>query len=266
MTDALFPAANVPPAYFRADIARRYAELFALGWLGRAYAFAPPLFEKLLPRVFCLEPYDDDGAAFAFAERDDGSVDVVLKESSVVARGIPFHLRLADDLSAASLRGIGCDLAAVLDGSDSRGSGGDGDRLASSYDEQRVRVRALSERLNADRAAKRRVVRAISSTIFRELTPVKQATKSDGPLEACGAPTSFVPKRELWAREGSSEKWCQQVSGYYFAEATLQDVRYAGLERARFSFYYDATEPINSDDPYRNVNPEVIFCAFDEGA
>ena len=72
-----------------------------------------------------------------------------------------------------------------------------------------------------------------------------------------------MPRRELWAREGTSEKWCQQVSAYYFAEATLLDVRYEGLERARFSFCFDATEPVNSDDPYRNVNPEVIFCAFD---
>ena len=74
---------------------------------------------------------------------------------------------------------------------------------------------------------------------------------------------AVAPREELWALEGTSEKWCQQVSGYYFAAATLQDVRFAESGGARFTFYYDAEEPLNSDDPRRNVNPEVIFCTFD---
>ena len=107
------------------------------------------------------------------------------------------------------------------------------------------------------------MVAAVSSTIFRELTPSAQATRREEALEACGAPTRFAPREELWALEGTSEKWCQQVSGYYFAAATLQDVRFAESGGARFTFYYDAEEPLNSDDPRRNVNPEVIFCTFD---
>ena len=51
---------DVPQAYLRADIARRYGELFALGWLGRAFLFAPPIFEKLLPAVYNFEAFDID--------------------------------------------------------------------------------------------------------------------------------------------------------------------------------------------------------------
>ena len=80
---------------------------------------------------------------------------------------------------------------------------------------------------------------------------------------------SFRPRRDLFAREGSAEKWLQQESGYYFAEATLQDAAFMGGGSGggggvTYTFYYDASEPINSDDPRRNVNPEVIRCSFDD--
>jgi hypothetical protein len=35
----------------------------------------------------------------------------------------------------------------------------------------------------------------------------------------------FEPRRDLFAREGTSDKWLQRVAGYYFAKATLQEVR-----------------------------------------
>jgi len=65
--------------------------------------------------------------------------------------------------------------------------------------------------------------------------------------------------------EGSTEKWLQQVSGYYFAESQLQALRFASKSdaQASFLFYYDATEPFNAQDPTRNVNPEVVCCLFD---
>ena len=51
--------ADAPQSYLRADIARRYSELFALGWLGRVYLVVPLLFERLFPAVFDFTPYDD---------------------------------------------------------------------------------------------------------------------------------------------------------------------------------------------------------------
>lgn len=232
------------------DISRRYTELFLLGWLGRAYLVAPPLFQKFAPAVFRFTPYDDSQVF----ERD-GARYVTLMESSVVARGIPFHLKLDDD-DEPSLLGIGCDISAATAQVE----------LATGTTEAATR---LCERINADASVKRRVVRAVSSTIFRRLTPVAKATKKEATLEASAPPLAFSPRRDVWAREGSSEKWCQQVSGYYFAQATVQDVRFTGAEeeeaaKVRFAFYLDETEPLNSDDPYRNINPEVIYCAFDE--
>ena len=41
------------------------------------------------------------------------------------------------------------------------------------------------------------------------------------------------------------------------------EAQHADAANVRFTFYYDAEEPINSNDPGRNVNPEVIYCAFD---
>ena len=240
---------DVPQAYLRADIARRYGELFALGWLGRAFLFAPPIFEKLLPAVYNFEAFDIGARAVP-----DG-VEVTLRESSIVQRGIPFKLRLQvkdDAVQSATLLGIGCDvLTAAADGDDG---------LEDSD--------ALCDLVNGDRQSKRRVVEAIASTIFERLAPVRDATEAGAQLEACAPALAFTPRRDLWAREGSTEKWLQGVSGYYFAEATLQEVRYTtpatadGERPARFTFYYDATEPINSDDPRRNVNPEVVYCAF----
>ena len=67
------------------------------------------------------------------------------------------------------------------------------------------------------------------------------------------------------AREGSAEKWLQEVSGYYFAASRLQDVSFPFAREdggSRFTFYFDPDEPLNSEDPYRNVNPEVIYCSF----
>ena len=104
---------------------------------------------------------------------------------------------------------------------------------------------------------------AIVDAIFGSLAPVGRLVEGGGALQACGPRTAFVPRREVWAREGSSEKWLQRVSDYYFAEAQLQDVRFAAEGGAvRFTFYFDCDEPWNSEDATRNVNPEVIRCSF----
>lgn len=85
------------------------------------------------------------------------------------------------------------------------------------------------------------------------------------PIKSCGEVVAFTPKRDLWAREGSAEKWLQRVSAYYFADALLREVHFAGVEsmgECRFTFYLDPTEPPNSENAYKNVNPEVICCKF----
>ena len=93
-TPPIFPTVKaLPPSYLRADIARRSNELFALGWLGRAYLAAPAIIQVALPSVFQLEPYEDEDASSS----DGNIMDVTLRESSVVGRGIPFRLRLELD-------------------------------------------------------------------------------------------------------------------------------------------------------------------------
>ena len=250
-TPPIFPTVkDLPPSYLRADIARRSNELFALGWLGRAYLAAPAIIQFALPSVFQLEPYENEDASSS----DINVVDVTLRESSVVGRGIPFRLRLELDgeessIRSAELRGIGPDVVAAAN--------------PPSTDTAAVSAATLSNLINTDPRAKRLVVRSIASTIFSRLGPAAKATRRGDALAACGPPVAFSPRRDLWAQEGRAEKWLQLVSGYYFAEATLQTVRYADSEDGTaFMFYYDETEPLNSDDPTANVNPEVIYCSF----
>lgn len=204
-------------AMLRRDIGRRYAELLALGWLGRAYNAAPALFDKL--GVFRLESIGVDGST------------CTLKESSIVKRGVPIRVTLP----GAEVVGFGCDVAS---GEPAR------------------------EALVVDPPTKRLVVRAITRTIFTDLAGVGAALMRDAALERCGPELSFEPRRDFWALEGTSEKWLQNVAGYYFAASRLQYVRFADGPDVRFLFYFDPTEPVNSEDPTRNVNPEVIFCQF----
>ena len=55
----------------------------------------------------------------------------------------------------------------------------------------------------------------------------------------------FNPTRPFWI-------------GYYFASAILEDVYLTLDPTVRFTFYLDPLEPLNSEDPTRNVNPEVV--------
>jgi len=97
-------------AWMRRDIGRRRAELVLLGWLGRAWLAVPDLFEALAPAVFRLERYEDEALAYETTT----AVECVLKESSVVGRGVPIRLRLGRDAQgavvAAELVAVGCDL------------------------------------------------------------------------------------------------------------------------------------------------------------
>ena len=142
-------------------------------------------------------------------------------------------------------------------------------RVPASADEETIatayKARSLCDAVNSNRASKAIVVRAIVEAIFGELSEVSAAIKSGVDLEACAEEVAFRPEQQLWAREGSTEKWLQQVSGYYFADARLQQMRFAGNAAAesRFTFYLDPTEPVNGGEDRRvAINPEVIACTF----
>ena len=243
----------------RRDVGRRCTELTLLGWLGRAYLLAPWAFDRWLPTVFELTVYD---ASAALCYELPGSIDCTLKEGSVGGvKGIPFHLRLltADDgsITGAQLLGIGCDLTSeAATGADERAGRMGVDEVA-----------GLCERLGADAEAKQQVVRAITRAVFGPIAAAAAAVEQSRPLEACGAELVFEPRRETWGLEGTSEKWLQRVSGYYFAASRLVPLRFvpaapSAADELQFIFYLDTTEPINSEDPTRIVNPEVVRCTF----
>ncbi len=259
----------------RRDIQRRYDELTALGWLGRVWLAVPLVFDVLWPNLFKLDAFEP--AVAPCYRRDDGRMLCTFKESSVLARGIPFHFELETDggvITRATLLGIGPDLC----GETAVASGWVGD---SRMDE--ASVEKVCRAIQANRGVKRLLVLAVVSTIFQRLGPVSKALEEQALLEECGSEVEFVPRKDLWAMEGSAEKWLQQVAGYYFAESRLQTVHFAApapassaalplsstapaADDVRFDFYLDPTEPLNSEDLYRNINPEVISCRFPAAA
>ena len=86
-----FSAAGVPPEFLTRDLSRQCAQLTALGWAGRIFRVAPWLLAVLgVKNAFELEPYKSD-VAWRF---EDGTTEITLGERSLVARGIPFRLRL----------------------------------------------------------------------------------------------------------------------------------------------------------------------------
>lgn len=247
-------APNVPPCapfegrldqatmqqYLARDMLRRNSELTALGWVGRAYLALPGLFDWAAPQVLRLQPYPD--ATAPCYERPDGTLDVTLAERSVVGgpKGIPFRLELPRDLTTARVIAIGCDLAPQRSGAPMSDS----------------EVSALCARL-----CKRVVAEAITECVFGKLARAAQALTGGAELECCGDEVRFVPQRQFFGREGTSDKWVQLVSGWYFAEALIQEVQIPG-EPAVFAFYLDETEPLNSEDPTANINPEIVSCRF----
>ncbi|CAL1134184.1 unnamed protein product, partial [Cladocopium goreaui] len=233
------------PEMLRADLQRQFQQLLALGWLGRAYQFLPQLVTAVLPKVFDFEAYDATKAV----RQEDGTVEITLKESSILARGLPFHFRLetSDDsrVTSASLLRIGCDLNALAAG----------DAVETGLTEGQV-----CEWIK-DEENKKVLVSALVTAIFDRLSPVAAALDADVSLRSTG-PRTFSPKKEVFGREGSSEKWLQCICGYYFAAAQLEDVYLEEDPSARFTFYLDPLEPLNSEDPTKNVNPEVVCCQF----
>jgi len=248
--------------WMRTDLGRRRAELRALGWLARAYCLAPEFVGTVLPRAFCLDPYDEDDTLFRRYERQaDGAsvVDCVVQESSVVSRGVPLRLRLPlnNDGSVASVEvtAVGCDIAP-------RWPPGS---VPMTTEEAREICKGLNGEGVGQRPVRSRVAAAISNMVFRELEPrLRSGLGRGGALEPRGAVTRFRPRKELFAREGLQKKWLQKVSGYYFAESLLRDVSFAandeGAGELTFTFYFDPVEPPNSTERSMNVNPEILCC------
>ena len=225
----------------RVDIGRRQSELVALGWLGRAYRVAPAAVDAVLPEVFAFERYDGQD----WVSTGDAVHATMKFGTAVVPRGVPLSLRLGlagGVVDSARVDAVGPDLFP---------DDVDGEALA---DADAAR---LCAQLNGD--GRRLVVDALCATVFQTLAPALKLR--DAPLVALGPPRAFAPRRDLWAREGSSEKWLQGVSEYYFADAQLQEVALGG-EGPSFVFYLDPSEPPNSANPTRNVNPEVLCCKF----
>jgi len=246
-------------AMLREDIQRRLSELILLGWLGRAFLAVPFLFARFAPSVFHLDLYEGEGELCVFTSDTSGAIECTLRESSVVSRGIPVRLRIepvagadADDVGRISLVGVGCDVLDAVRGDKDT-------RVPLSHSE----AEALAARL-ARPSTKKRLVRAVSSTIFDRLSAVSRAVEAGDRLEVCSAEERLEPRRDLFAREGSSEKWLQKISAYYFARAVLQEVRFTEgvAEGVGFTFYFDPEEPVNGDPRRANVNPEVVCCTF----
>jgi predicted kinase len=219
------------------DVGRRRQELQALAWLGRAHRVLPSVFDK----VFTVDRYAN---APWYACDDDGKVYGTLKTgTAVVARGVPVSFSLSRDCRRMAVLGLGCDLRPRIPANASVMEERDAERLC----QQLV-------------ASKRILIDAIETAVFDVLEPALAGRPT---FEATGDVVEFTPRRDLFAREGSSEKWLQCVSEYYFAAASLQEVAPVGSD-VRFVFYYDATEPLNSEDVRRNVNPEIICCRLPE--
>ena len=218
------------------DVGRRLQELQALAWLGRAHRVLPSVFDK----VFTIDRYDNA----PWYACDDGRTYGTLKTgTAVVARGVPVSFSLSSDGARMTVSGLGCDILPRIPANATALEESDAARLC--------------RRLASN---KRVLIDAIERAVFDILEPAL----AGGPtFEATGEVVEFTPRRDLFAREGSSEKWLQCVSEYYFAAAALQEVAAVGSD-VRFVFYYDATEPLNSEDPRRNVNPEIICCRLPE--
>ena len=218
------------------DVGRRRQELQALAWLGRAHRVLPSVFDG----VFTIDRY----ANAPWYASDDGRTYGTLKTgTAVVARGVPVSFSLSSDGARMTVSRLGCDILPRIPAN------------ATALEEREAS--RLCQRLASN---KRVLIDAIERAVFDILEPAL----AGGPtFEATGDVVEFTPRRDLFAREGSSEKWLQCVSEYYFAAASLQEVAAVGSD-VRFVFYYDATEPLNSEDLRRNVNPEIICCRLPE--
>lgn len=235
LSSALFAGVDVPQSYLKRDLVRSAKRLQTLGWLARSYQAVPWLFGPIFPNFEVCEP-SGNGNVF----------EITVRETSLMPRGIPFRLLLRlknGEIDNIKVKGIGCDLSSLA-GTVSSSAEVSSGLIDTIYDN------------------KRRVVQSFAEVIFRELPPAIHALERNADLVPVGPELRFKPRRDLFAREGTADKWLEFISGYYFAEARLRECAFANVDGVTFWFYYDPTEPLHSEGAGRNVNPEVIYCAF----
>ncbi|GMI09438.1 hypothetical protein TrVE_jg8816 [Triparma verrucosa] len=239
------PFANelkLPPSslqsHLNLEITRRRNELKTLAFLSLVHKLSR---SYLFNSVFKFETYSSQ----IFANSNE--IYATFKTGTkVVPRGVPVTFVISKNTSDVKVRALGCDLMPSLPS----------DVLPLSPEE----FKSFCSEFNEDVAIKRRAVDAIADVVYEKLEP---ALSKANEFEAFGEIIHFEPRQDLYAREGTSSKWLECVSEYYFAKAKLQEVVPVGCEGPRFVFYWDEMEPINSKNLYININPEVICCIFD---
>jgi hypothetical protein len=193
--------------WLREDILRRSKELIALGWLGRAYITAPVIFNKVFPSLFRLQSYNDTALS---TKLPDGKtiVDCTLKESSILARGIPIRLLfLMNDVNIESVKLLGI-------GPNVKGEVKDNNDNSVTYTP--LNPTLLCESININTINKKLVVKAITSGIFNNIPNIMKMVETSVDLEAIGPTENFHPRNDLFAQEGTSKKWLQEVFIYIF--------------------------------------------------
>lgn len=193
--------------WLREDILRRSKELIALGWLGRAYITAPVIFNKVFPTLFRLQSYNDTALS---TKLPDGKtiVDCTLKESSILARGIPIRLLfLMNDVNIESVKLLGI-------GPNVKGEVKDNDDNLVTYTP--LNPSLLCESINKNTMNKKLVVKAITSGIFKNIPNIMKMVETGVDLEAIGPIEKFYPRKDLFAQEGTSKKWLQEVYTYFY--------------------------------------------------
>ena len=305
------------------DLNRRRSELLVIGWLGRVFLMVPNIIRIFLPTLFIFDYYKDEadilcrkfenGNENNTREDDQIMVECVVKESTVVKRGIPIRLRLSmktkekiktsdlfftnnDDmnLKTVNIVAFGCDIIPSWPK--------DSQHITSNE------AKSIFNQINSNMNYTKMIVRAMTDSIFDQLEPQLQYALSnnipllphsshiDETMNISNISTSsdtflnstqenvddysqvkqFIPRHDLYAREGLNEKWLQKISGYYFAKSYICDTSfsYSVCEQInrddetkpnldlKFTFYYDPTEPPNSIERGMNVNPEILACKF----
>lgn len=225
LSDLDLPAAELQ-ALLRADIQRRLDELFALSWLGRAYAAAPWLVGRVAPSAFALEQYEGEDLLCCEyrGEGGRGGAELTLRESSVVARGVPFRLRVDGSNTAGegvTGRGGAAGGSSPVASPSREPAAGGGEAAGGTSaageapeipPETLLRLTgigcdvlrateghtgssplpapaaaALAKRVSSSPRARRRLASVVSDTIFQRLSPVARAVTSKRRVEACGA-------------------------------------------------------------------------------
>lgn len=227
--------------WLRSDILRRSKELMALAWLGRIYVTTPIIFNVFFPSLFQFKLYNNQSLLTTpLPHLSDGHfmVDCTLKESSIISRGIPIRLRFFmhnNEIKSVKLLAVGCDVKSNMKTdmnanekinmktetrTDMNTDQKDRDKqttaisTSSSMNSTFTTIfsESINKNMNKNIKNKKIIVNAITSTIFKNIPTVMSMAKSGVvDLEAIGPIQEFFPEKDLFALEGTTEKWLQEV-------------------------------------------------------